>query len=656
MFGRVAAFAIAVALCLPASAQQTLWRSVGARGIELGLAGPVGSAVAKTWFSADGGTLYVLLRSGKLWATADLGGTWSPGELGPDSAFSNILAGTTGGGELMSQVLRDPYGPGTSYSLGHDLLRSSDGGKNWANLTAGGLGSVIGSWQSSMAFSPLDPNLVVVGNSMGLWKSFDRGVTWGSLNRNLPNFPSARFAPAEFAGGVRIVAESIGTLDLSGSGSASFWQLRQSRLGEAARFGGDDAARRAPKSPEVPEGFAVSYRVWRGLKAISPDLTACSTGDCDDPRQHFVTALASNGLLWAGTSDGRIWVSRDDGQDWRLTYENFEGKRVRQIWVDPENAMAAVAIVGTQVVRSTNGGTFWDDISSNLPSGEWASVAGHPAAQAVYVAGADGVFYSRVDLDKPGPAGVWIDLNGNLPAGPVDDLMLDLQAGRLYITQAGFGVFQARVPAVEQAIRAFTAADLSDRPAAPGSLVTIRGIKADRATSGGVRAPILSAEAYETQVQIPFSQTGNSLGLNLRSSTNSVELSVPFMRVSPAIFVEDGDPLVLDAGSGSIIGWHRPARAGSRLLIMATGLGRVSPAWPAGVAAPLQNAPKPLATVTASLNGTPLKVISSQLAGGYVGTYVVEVELPVTVIPGLAEVKIYADNVASNAVRLVIEH
>ena len=651
----VAAFAIAAALCLPASGQDTRWRPVGPRGIELGLAGPAGSPVAETWFSATGGTLYVMLRSGQLWETADLGETWKPGEPGALSRRGETLGRAAGSEDVMNRVLRDPYGPGTSYSLGHDLLRSYDGGKSWANLTGGSLGSVIGNWQSSMAFSPVDPNLVVVGNSMGLWKSFDRGVTWTSLNRALPNFPRAEFAPADFSGGVRIVAESIGTLELSGSGTVGFWQLQKSRPVESRRFSGDDATRRAEKLAALPEGFDVSYRVWRGQDAISPDLTACSQGECADPRRHFVTALSSNGLLWAGTSDGRIWVSRDEGWDWRLSYEDFEGQRVQQIWVDPDNSSAAVAIVGARVLRSTNGGTFWDDMSSNLPAGDWTSVVGHPAAQTLYVAGTAGVFYSRVDLDKPGPAGAWVALNASLLAATVDDLMLDSASGRLYVTQPGYGVFQRRVPAAEEAIEAFNAADLSRRAAAPGSLLTIRGIKADRATAGGMNAPILSAESHETQVQLPFSHTGRSLRLSLGSDAGTFELSVPFMNVSPAIFIEDGDPLILDAGSGSIIGWHWPARVGSTLLIMATGLGRVNPVWPAGVAAPLYNAPKPVAKVTASLNGAPLKVISSQLAGGYVGTYVVEVELPVSVIPGLSEIRIFADGIGSNAVRLVIE-
>ncbi len=629
---------------------------MGRSGIELGLAGPAGSAVSETWFSLDGAALYVLLRSGAVWSTADLGETWRRQNSITESDRAGRSAGKIAAGGPAGRIVRDPFNPASQYSLDRDLLYSSDGGRSWINLTNGGRGSVIGDRQADITFSPRDRDFLVVGNSMGLWKSFDRGITWSSLNRTLPNFPRAEFLPADDPGGVRIMVDSMGELELSGVGAAAFWQLRRSPAKPSARLGGEDDVRRPPKPPMLPKGFKVSYRIWKNGTPISPDLTSCAVAECQYPWQHYVTTLESNGRLWAGTSDGRIWVSRNDGEDWLLSFHDAENRRIRRIWVDPENAAAALAVAGTRVLRSTNGGVFWDDIGSNLPAAAWTAVVGHPDARAVYVAGAEGVFYCRVDLDKPGPPGVWRRLNGNLFAKTVDDLTVDFSTGQLYAMQAGYGVFQTRVPVVGEAIQALNAADLSHRPAAPGSLITIRGMAADRAEAGNASAPILSRGWRETQLQVPFGQVGNSLDLTLWSGLRKFKLSAPFARVSPAIFIEDGDPLVLDAGSGAIIGHNRPARPGSRLLIMATGLGRVVPDWPAGFAAPLVDPPRPSAEIGASLNGAPLNVVSARLAGGYIGTYIVEVELPAAAAVGFGVLRIYADGVVSNAAKLMIEH
>lgn len=655
ILSKTAIVALSAVLGFPVFGQETRWKLVGRDGIELGLAGPAGSAVSETWFSRDGATLYVLLHSGVTWATADLGETWFQQDAIAEFDRVNRLVSQAADSDSAGSIVRDPFGPATEYSLGRDLLRSHNGGKSWVNLTNDNPGSVIGEWQSGIAFSPIHPDFVVVGNSMGLWKSVDRGITWSSLNRKLPNFPRAEFLPMNYPGGIRIEAASMGTLELSGMGAADFWQLRQSPEKPLLKADGDDAVRRSPEALLLPKGFDASYRVWKDEQPISPDLTSCAVEECQNPSEHFVTALGSNGHLWVGTSDGRIWVSRDDGEDWLLSFQDSENQRVQEIWVDPENALAALAIAGTRVLRSTNGGVFWDDIASNLPAGVWTSIVGRPEARGVYLAGAEGVFHTQIDLDKPGPIGVWQRLSGNLPAKRVDDLMVDFSNERMYAVQEGYGVYQAGVPAAQGVIQALNAADLSNRPASPGSLITIRGVAADYAQTGNLNAPILSRGLRETQLQVPFGQVGNTVEITLWSSLQKFELSAPFAKVSPVIFIEDGDPLAFDAGSGAIVSRDRPARPGSKLLIMATGLGRVVPDWPTGFAAPLVDPPKPIAKISATLNGAPLNVIGSRLASGYVGTYIVELELPTTALFGVGVLKIYADGISSNAAELIIE-
>ena len=60
-----------------------------------------------------------------------------------------------------------------------------------------------------------------------------------------------------------------------------------------------------------------------------------------------------------------------------------------------------------------------------------------------------------------------------------------------------------------------------------------------------------------------------------------ISMSLPRQDVSPAIFVDrDGSALLLDAASGAFLDGLTPARAGTRVQILATGLGKVLPSWP----------------------------------------------------------------------------
>jgi len=98
-----------------------------------------------------------------------------------------------------------------------------------------------------------------------------------------------------------------------------------------------------------------------------------------------------------------------------------------------------------------------------------------------------------------------------------------------------------------------------------------------------------------------------------------------------------------------------PARPGSRVQILATGLGRVDPAWPSGMPAPLEDPPRVLSPVRVMLDRTPIEAARATLAPGYVGFYLVEFVVPDIVNAGPAELYIEAGNARSNRTRIYLE-
>ena len=131
------------------------------------------------------------------------------------------------------------------------------------------------------------------------------------------------------------------------------------------------------------------------------------------------------------------------------------------------------------------------------------------------------------------------------------------------------------------------------KPAAPGALLSVLGARVESATSEDVAAPVLDASDTASQIQVPFSAKGNTVSLSLDATAGPLTFEVPLRSVSPAIFVDpEGTPLIMDAASGVLLDASKPARASSRIQVLATGFGQVKPDWPTGLQAPLKDPPR----------------------------------------------------------------
>jgi uncharacterized protein (TIGR03437 family) len=313
---------------------------------------------------------------------------------------------------------------------------------------------------------------------------------------------------------------------------------------------------------------------------------------------------------------------------------------------------------GPHVLRTTNSGNFWDPLDGNLPEAPAHGVTADRAAGAVYVATDKGVFLTRVDLENASrPDSVaWVSLSDRLPAAAATDVRLDPAGVQLYAALDGHGVYAAAAPHRSRNLRIVNAADFSTRAAAPGSLVSVIGGRVNAARGGNLDYPVLAASDEESQIQVPFEAVGPSVSLGFETNAGRVTLIEPVQPVSPAIFVgHDGAPWLYDADSGLSIDARNTAHSNGRIQIMATGLGKVKPDWPTGLAAPLESPPVVAASVRAFLDGSPVAVSRATLAPGYIGFYLIEVQLPAVTNAGVSELHVSAGGQESNHVQIVIE-
>jgi len=600
--------------------------------MEIGLPGLATGPVDRVWYSDDGAILYARTASGRIFQTKDLEQWRLTGDprmtVPPEHYAPNYRTP-----EPLFKLANQPAGASRLYGIGQNAYRSDDGGQSWSNLTAYKGHSVLGGGLSAIAVSPRDPDEVVVASNWGVWRSVDGGLSWSGLNDFLPNLPVRRF-----------LGLPTGTRGIRMSVSPGDFEI------------------------EWAPGEKTAWRPADGLEVQREENIKSALSQV---LGRSITAIATaKDYIYAGDSDGRLRVSSDAGATWGVPFRLGDFGRVESIWVDPNDPRVAVAALGAKnsasanpgkpayVLRTMNGGGFWDDITANLPDTAAAhGVAADRASGAIYVATDAGVFYTTTDLGAAGRPAAWTSLSLGLPAAPATDVKLDAGGNQLYVAVEGYGVYAAIAPHRLRDPRIVNAADYSARPAAPGALLSVLGARVESARTGDTTVPVLDASETASQIQVPFEAKGSTVTLSLDApGEGRLTFGLPLQSVSPAIFVDpEGTPLIMDASSGVLLDASKPTHAGARLQILATGLGRVTPDWPTGLAAPLNDPPQVAATVRAYLDGAPIDVTQATLAPGYVGFYLIEIQLPRLTNTGPAELYLEAEGQQSNRVRLYIQ-
>ena len=620
------------------------WRHVGNSAIESGLLPAAATGpVDRVWYSPDGSSLFAKTASGRVFRTSDFE-QWqlvTDGKASPEATneaeaaalpstpeFTFRLATTSGSSAATAE--------GRLYGIGGDVYRSDNAGVSWLNLTSYKGSCLLGPGLRAVTVSPVDPDDVVVASDAGVWRSLDGGASWNGLNKFLPNLPAVHLLG--LPSGTRGVR-----LELAGGS--------QGVVREVEWAPGEKSA-------------------WRPLDAADAEREQNLKSALSQVLKHSVTAIAAaEDYIYAGDREGRLQVSADAGVSWGPAFKLGEEGQVEAIWVDADDPRVAIAALGARssaaaglakpayVLRTMNGGAFWDDITANLPE----NAAGHGVAAdrgsgAIYVATDAGLFYTTTDLGSAGQPTVWSSLSEHLPAAAFTDVKLDAGGNQLFAVLDGYGVYTTIAPHRLRDARIVNAADYSARPTAPGALLSVLGARVESARSEDGAAPVLDATETASQIQVPFEAKGDTVSLSLEAASGPLTFGVPLKSASPAIFVDpEGTPLLMDAASGILLDAGMPAHAGSRIQVLATGLGQVKPDWPTGLAAPLKDPPLVAATVHAYLDGASVEVTKASLAPGYVGFYLIEIQLPRIANTGPAELYIEAEGQPSNRVRLYVE-
>ncbi|GAB4329235.1 MAG: exo-alpha-sialidase [Calditrichia bacterium] len=380
-----------------------------------------------------------------------------------DSALSYVFSSF---GWYFGQIYCDPTSENTVYVLGVDLYRTTDGGNNWQQI----------GWNMHVDHHAIwiDPNnnqKIVVGNDGGIYTS-NSGV---SNFQKVLNLPITQFYAAtvdqqniqrHFGG-----TQDNGTLRTL-TGNPSDWnqiyggdgfyvivdhldpniiyaEYQYGGLGKStnggysfvpATNGIQNQDRRNWMVPVVMDPndhnrlYYGTYRIYvttdgaNYWQPVSPDLSnGPYTGGLNFGTITTIAVAPSNSdYIYAGTDDGNIWISKDQGANWQKIDDSLPDRWVTHLEVDPQNEeKVLVSFSGYKydhysgyVFQSGDAGLTWHDITFNLPACPVNDVLIEPLAPGRYFAATDfGVFFKLPEENQWYPAGE------GLPASVVMDLV-----------------------------------------------------------------------------------------------------------------------------------------------------------------------------------------------------------------------------------------
>ncbi|HVE73499.1 MAG TPA: hypothetical protein VNA30_00180, partial [Mycobacteriales bacterium] len=486
------------------------WKRMAPSGKEPALTGRIAVAVAPS--NPQRVYAHVIASAGKhsgLFRSDNGGDTWA---LAPGNSDSILTGNSSTYGWWFGRLFVDPADHQRLFASGLELIESRDGGGRFiphGNVTAGvvtGANQVnVHADQHAMVWHPRVPGLVYLANDGGMYRSRANAVvgTWitGAVQGWTQSYSVgvSRQNPAKVVTGLQdnmcqrsypvvgVSTQSTWTkYALCGDGLQTLINPKNdnilygcSQYGSCSKsldggnsfigLGTTTSSRRGwwtplqfdPTDPNVMYygGNQLNRSTDGGStwKPISPDLS--SDPDQLDPDSGYhiygvITWVAASPTdpkrLIVGTDEGFVWTTRDLGESWtkvRAPRGVTPKAWVTRVAFSPTDANTVYATYsgyrsGSQrkhVLRSTDFGKTWKDISGNLPAAPVNELV--VADDGTLVVGSDvGAFLSR-DGGKR-----WLAIGSGLPNVPILDLDLSPVTGVLTAATFGRGVMRVTLP------------------------------------------------------------------------------------------------------------------------------------------------------------------------------------------------------------------
>ncbi len=352
----------------------------------------------------------------------------------------------------------DPTNSAIVYKAGVNLCRSTDGGFTFQKVDVG-----LHADQHFMAFHPLDPGSVFLGNDGGFYSSDDTGVVWSFAALGLSN---TEFLDGDFGG-----ASPQLVLGAAQDNLLSYSDLT-SPVWHAIDLGSDLDGDRTTVVVD-PMNSAVQYTIGQAVDHLSRVVngvhddnfstsglpTSCKTYT-DYPPFLFTNFIATNNPNWhllatagsanwnsAGnqcTGNGGLWT----GPPWTPLFAPTDGQVLIRVAYDPSNGLFLAGGNGTNA-----GGSIYVGFSPDFMAAVWTAPKGAILAIVPDQQRPNNYLVATFVANGPGrifeisPAGILnfsgTDITGNLPPALILTVASNwYEPGVVYVGTQGQGVFR----------------------------------------------------------------------------------------------------------------------------------------------------------------------------------------------------------------------
>jgi photosystem II stability/assembly factor-like uncharacterized protein len=393
-----------------------------------------------------------------IFKTTDAGATWStltkPGNIsssGNSKTGSLSFLGEQGWYDNVIAV--DPFNSNNLYVGGIDMMKSTNGGASWFQLTYWdpSYGTpVIHCDHHAIVFDPVIPNVVYSGDDGGIQKTTNGGTSWTNLNNNL--------VITQFYGGA-----VFPTGNTYYGGSQDNGHLKFGLGTSWNEVEGGDGGYAAQDQSNSSVAFE-EYLYLEMYKTINNGSTwnSCTTGLTDagiDTACLFISPFSMNpqnsSVLIAGSN--KVWVTINSAQSWAMVSNGLSTAGLVSAVTIARSSSPYLGLAGT-----TDGHVFictslspklgintWTDITPLGNNGAYVRrISIDPANQQnIYVC------YSGYNNDNVTPTkhvwfsstqgSSWNDVSGDLPDVPVHSLLVDKSNSSILYIGTETGVYQS---------------------------------------------------------------------------------------------------------------------------------------------------------------------------------------------------------------------
>jgi photosystem II stability/assembly factor-like uncharacterized protein len=380
----------------------------------------------------------------------------------------------------------NPNDANSVYCGGLNMQRSTNGGTSFISVGASHVD------QHAVAFAPSNPSFVVIGNDGGVDYSTNGGSSWqasttmpvtqfyaGDIDNNNPltilggtqdngtirtagapgswneiNGGDGFYCLVDYSTSQRVYASSQnGGLVRSTNGGASF-QGATSGLSLTYTNWMTPYVMDKTNPLTLYCGTYMIHRTTNGMQnwtVISPDLTNGHVQNLGTITTVDVSASNPN-VIYCGTDDANVWVTTNGGTNWTKIINGLPYRWVTRVTVHPTQANICyvtlsgykVDSTGAHVFKTTNYGTVWNSISSNLPDAPANDILVDPAfLNTLYLATDVGVMISTNDGASWSTYGQGITSNV-----PCHDLTLNNNSRKLIVWTHGRSAYMTNLDPV----------------------------------------------------------------------------------------------------------------------------------------------------------------------------------------------------------------